>query len=131
MTPEIASKLNRALTRAARSSPFKGDQAALLRHLHQDLGMSLGALAKRFGVTRPAVAYALKRRGIQVGPRGRPSQLQQLVRQKGFVDLSAYFRARSHVAFEVMGQELEVTPETIRRHYAGYLNEFVRKQSRG
>jgi hypothetical protein len=86
---------------------------------------SLDGIAGLLGVTRQAIAMAMKQHEIPLAKPGRPSAFLSKVQVAGFDTIAYYFRARSIATFESMSEELKVSTSTIHRYH----REFVRSLS--
>lgn len=127
--PSRRTRLRRALKTASTAMLGRDDEAALLRHLHITKGFDVKRIAELFGVSAMAIRYAIKRNGIESRGPGRRSDFQERVRRLRFAHSDDYFRSRSSRSFERMSAELGVTPDTVRRHYAGFV-ELIQRDHR-
>ena len=87
---------------------------------------SLDRIADLIGVTRQAVAHAMKQQGIALAKPGKPSSFLSKVQAQDFAEIEDYFRARSIATFETMAEELQVSTSTVHRYH----REFVRRISK-
>lgn len=86
---------------------------------------SLDGIANLLGVTRQAIAHAMKQLEITLAKPGRPSAFLSKVQVLSFNTIEEYFRARSIATFESMASELKVSTSTVHRYH----REFVRRIS--
>lgn len=109
--------IEQLLRQHGKSGRRLGDAKAVLEQLYLKENLSLDEVAEMLGVTRPAVAEAAKRLGVQIARPGRKPTLTGRVAKLGHETVDDYFRANSTKTFEAMSAELNVSNSTIRHYY--------------
>jgi len=104
----------------------------VLRRMYLEDGKSLAEIGKKLGVTRQAVAYALKQLGVDVSAKGRAPRILKRIRELGYKDLAHYFRVKDRDApttFEDMAEELKMSHVTVEKHYAEFLQKVMKAKA--